>query len=98
MSGSSRSSSSASRSRLLVPLPREEREFLAEALAGKRGLGNAVLALVRDVRTLFNLPGPVRELLEHDKAQRGLRSNRAYLHWLVMERFKVCAQRAEGDR
>lgn len=70
--------------RTTLRLPAEEMAFIAKD-RGPRAVG---LALVRDWRTLFGLPTPVRQQLEADMRRQGIEAPRDYLVWLLMERHK----------
>src|SRR5688572_2727614 len=78
------------RSGLFVRLSDEDLRFLRTTLKPRRrGLSRVVLDVLRDVRTLFDLPRPMRSALESDMANLGLTSNRDYLLWLLMERYRA---------
>jgi hypothetical protein len=70
-----------------VRLPMEEYEFLLHR-ARQRSFNAALLEVVRDARTLFGLPGPMRAALEEALLLRGCRDSRDYLQALLAEEYR----------
>lgn len=80
--------------RTTLRLPLEEMDFIARD-RGPRAVGRALVALVRDWRTLFGLPTPIRQQLEADMRRQGIEAPRDYLVWLLMERHKSLVNGAQ---
>lgn len=85
-----------------LKLPAEEVRFFAPTSAGPKTATRTVTGVLRDVRTFFGLPAPVREVLEADMERLNVTDVRKYLAFLLVDRHhrllededELAAQRA----
>lgn len=55
---------------------------------GRVPLSTALRETIHDRLNFFALPAPAREVLDADMKRRGIRSQRDYIIWLLMERHR----------
>jgi hypothetical protein len=82
--------------RLTINLAPDTRRRLTDG--GRVTLTAAVRRLVHDRLTLFEMPLPSRAVLLREMEQLGVTSQRDYIVWLLMERYRQIVSQERGGR